>query len=233
MSLDPRFVEAARELQRTPDVGRQGSALGPVRHLIAEFIFLEMPRRHIYAFIERVDIKISYSGMHYWLDRHFGRGKDGVRKATAILQRAADEGVYASPYFKPRRAPATPLHEGRTANDAGASGDNTAHQGPPTAVLDAPAVVSSRSDAGLIPFTERQGSALAAAPPLAQEATLSGARSSAQAESDAREAERIRLREERVRKGRAYEKRMLEANPFRSIEQRQKLERLKNEGSSS
>lgn len=233
MPVDAQLAALARAVQNEHTVGSKFGALGPVRWLIAEFVYLEISPRAIYSFVQRAGIEISYSGMHSWIQRNLGTGPRGVRNAAKMIQDAVDLGVFSSPHFKPRRASKHVTEAVVERADEG-SQDSAAfagavdrdptspkrHATPPTSAATPAPMASQKCEPGALELDPPRDTGPARTTPL-------------EAEANAREADRMRLKEERVRKGRAYEQRMLEANPFRSIEQRQKLERLKSEGSGS
>lgn len=99
--VDPAIADLARAIQRERcgATGR-GSVLGPVRFLLAEFVYLEMAPREMYAFVQAAKLDISYNGMHAWVRRSF----ESAEHAGKILQEAVSAGVFSSPYFsvKPR-----------------------------------------------------------------------------------------------------------------------------------
>lgn len=112
MNVDPRMTELARAVQRERVVApKSASVLGPVRVLIAEFIYLDMAKIDIYEFVKRAGIGITYPGMCMWVSRNFGTGKEAVQKAAEIVQAAVDQGEFTSPYFSPNRPNPGTSHE--------------------------------------------------------------------------------------------------------------------------
>lgn len=291
MTLDPRLIELARQVERDLNPGRRDGALAPVRVLIAEYVYLERSPQHIFEFVKRAEIKISYRGMHMWLMRNFGRGKEAVRKAGLILQEAAEAGAYSSPYLPSRGLNAKSAQQARKPGQALEGVDGVAVQRQQAAgVLDtghtptesatesiafshvrkipaspsgpapepalssavvptkpsllavpgqaqeaeaprtefSPARISDQSATESIAFSHVRNSVSDPVASKVEPAQSSVGRSSTasvtDAEAEAKEAERIRIRDERVAKTRASAKRMLDANPFTRIANRQRMD---------